>query len=135
MQDDDLGLSDRDKELRKWNAPYVYREYPRMLYRGVTTTSGLVTVEQRLVTSDGEQASAMGLGWRASPQQAVEAEDQRAVALSTAAAERAWADRRMSEPAQAEAAAVDGASARHLGAIPERPRRVRPSRATAKPDQ
>jgi hypothetical protein len=125
--DEDLGLSERDKELRKWNAPYVYREYPRMLYRGVTKTSGLVEVEQRLVTSDGEQASLTGAGWAAHPQQAIEAEDRRAAAPGIAAAERAYRDRQMSAGAQAEAAEADGASAKHLGAIPERPKR--PSRA------
>jgi len=51
----------------------------------------------------------------------------------TAAAERAYTDRRMSAGAQAEAAAADeAAGAKHLGAIPERPRRPRPSRAKKK---
>jgi len=124
--DEDLGLSDRDKELRKWNAPYVYREYPRMLYRGVTRTSGLVEVEQKIITSDTDQAVAQGAGWVAHPQQAITAETQRQEAPGIAAAERAYRDRAMSAAAQAEAAAADGASAKHLGAIPERPKR--PSR-------
>jgi len=129
--DEDLGLSDRDKELRKWNAPYVYREYPRMLYRGVTRTSGLVEVEQKIIASDGEQAMAQGAGWVAHPQQAIAAETQRQEAPGIAAAERAHTDRRLSAAAQAEAADADDATARHLGAIPERPRRPSRKKKTA----
>jgi len=127
--ENDLGLTDRDKELKKWNAPYVYREFPKMLYRGTTQTSGLVTVEQRIVGSEGEERLAEGAGWVVHAKDALERETAAQAAVGTAAAERAWDDRRMSDRATAEAAAVDGATAKHLGAIPERPRRVRPSRA------
>ena|SRR5262252_3304483 len=119
---DDLGLSDREKELRKWNAPYVYREFPKMLYRG-TTVAGRVTVEQRIVGSEGEELLATGTGWCPTGPAAMAAETARQEGLGTAAAERAWEDRRLSPAAQAEAAAFDASSAKHTPEIPEQPKR------------
>jgi hypothetical protein len=124
--DAELGLSERDKELKQWNKPYVYREFPRMLYRAATV-AGKVEVEQRIVGSEGEAALATGTGWLPSPSRAQEAEVARQEGLGTAAAERAWGDRRMSAGAQAEAAAVDETTLRHLPEIAERPRRSRKS--------
>lgn len=126
MADDTLGLTDRDKELRKWNAPYVYREFPKMLFRGTTTTAGRVEIEQRIVGSEGEQALAVGAGWSSHPERAREIETRAQEDLGTAAAERAWTDRRLSPQAQAEAAAVDQTTAKHLGEIPVAPKRGRP---------
>jgi hypothetical protein len=130
MADTALGLTDYAKEMAKWNKPYVYQEFPKMLFRGTTTTAGRVDVEQRIVATAREEDDARGMGWVVNPQAAKEAETARQEAVGTAAAERAYTDRRMSAGAQAEAAAADeAAGAKHLGAIPERPRRPRPSRA------
>jgi hypothetical protein len=120
---DELGLTEREKELRKWEKPYVYAEFPKMLFRGVTTTAGRVEYETRVVSSTVEEALAGESGWLLGPQLALDAEHQRQAAVGTAAAERAWADRRMSEAAQAEAAAVDAVTSQHLGEIPEQGRR------------
>lgn len=121
--DDDLGLSERDKELKKWNAPYVYREFPKMLFRGTLTVRGTIDVEQRIVGTASEEDAAQANGWLPHPQRAWDAEEARQAAKGTAAAERAWDDRRLSVAAQAEAAAVDAATAKHLPEIPEKPRR------------
>ena len=132
----DLGLSDRDKELRKWNAPYRYQEFPKMLFRGTTTTAGRVEVEQRIVGSVSEERAAQDIGWLGKAQHALEAETGRQEAVGTAAAERAWEDRRLSAAAQAEAAAIDQASAKHLPEIPAQPitrKRVRPPRRRVAP--
>jgi hypothetical protein len=123
MSDDDLGLSDRDKELKRWNAPYRYQEFPKMLFRGTTTTAGRVEYVSRVVGTVGEEAEAVEAGWRRGPQEAVDAELARGAQIATAAAERAWTERQMSEAAQAEAAAVDAATARHVPEIPETSRR------------
>jgi hypothetical protein len=129
MADTALGLSDYAKELGQWNTPYVYREFPKMLYRG-TDGPGRVDVAQRIVSTEGEEAEARAAGWRTDPQEARDRALARQADIGTAAAERAAQDRRMSGPAQAEAAAADtAAGAKHLGANPERPRRPRPSRA------
>jgi hypothetical protein len=116
------GLSDRDKELRRWNAPYRYQEHPKMLYRGMTT-AGIVTLEQRVVGSAGEEALALGAGWLPQPDRARQVALLGQAALGAAAAERAWDDRHLSPAAQAEAAAVDQATARHLPEIPEAAKR------------
>ena len=51
-------LSEREAEIQKWNKPYVYQEYPRMLYKVRVTEGGKpepsVTV---IVQSDAERAS------------------------------------------------------------------------------
>ena len=133
MADSTLGLTDYAKEMARWNQPYVYAEFPKMLYRG-TTVSGRVTLEQRIVTSEREEHDAEAAGWCRDPQLAKERETDAQAAIGTAAAERAYTDRRMSDAAQAEAAVADqAAGATHLGAIPERPRRPRPSRAKKDP--
>ena len=130
--DTDLGLSDRDKELKKWNAPYQYREFPKMLFRGTTTTAGRVEVEQRIVGSAGEASAAEATGWFPSPRWALERESDRQASVGVAAAERAWDDRRMSASAQAEVAALEQTTATHLPEMPEQARRrVRPSRRKA----
>ena len=61
--DDDLGLSDRDKELKKWNAPYIYREYPAhaLPRRDAHERPGRGRAA-RSSTSDGEQARRPGDG-------------------------------------------------------------------------
>src|SRR5262245_49879051 len=126
--DEQLGLSERDKELKKWNGPYVYREFPKMLYRATTLVTGRLEVEQKLVGSPGEEVLATGTGWLPHPQDACDAETRRQEGLGTAAAERAWDDRRLSPAAQAEAAAVDQTTLRHLPEIPATPVRRRPAR-------
>lgn len=125
MSDDDLGLSEREKELKKWNRPYRYQEFPKMLFKGTTTTGGRCEVEQRIVANEQEQGSAECGGWVPHPTLAIELETKRQEAPGIAAAERAYADRRMSEAALREAAQADGETSRHLGAIPARPTRPR----------
>jgi hypothetical protein len=130
MADQALGLTDHAQEMAKWNKPYVYAEFPKMLFRGTTTTAGRVEVTQRIVATEREESDLRAVGWCVHPETAKDAETARQEAIGTAAAERAYTDRRMSASAQAEAAAADqAAGAKHLGAIPERPRKPRPSRA------
>ena len=130
MADTQLGLTDYAKEMARWNAPYVYREFPKMLYRAATTTAGRVELQPpRIVTTEGEEHDALSDGWCVNPQRATDAETRRQEAIGTAAAERAFSDRKLSSAAQAEAAAADqAAGAKHLGEIPERPRRPRSHR-------
>src|SRR5262245_3366616 len=130
--DNELGLSDREKELRKWNAPYVYREFPKMLFRG-TLTAGRIDVEQRIVGSEAEERAATDTGWLPTSTRAYEAESARQEALGTAAAERAGGDRRLSAKARAEAQALDETTVRHLPEIPERPRKRRGRKPRVKP--
>jgi hypothetical protein len=128
MADTQLGLTDYAKEMARWNRPYVHQEFPKALYMGTTTTAGRVELIQppRIVTSAQEEQDALAGGWSPNPQHALDAETQRQEAIGTAAAERAFTDRRMSAAAQREAEAADqAAGAKHLGEIPERPKRPR----------
>jgi hypothetical protein len=119
MADENLGLSDRDKELKKWNAPYRHQPHPKMLFRGRTTGAGRIEREDRTVGSEQEERLAKGAGWVESPQEAIDRETKAQADLGTAAAERAAADRHLSQAAQAEAAEVDAGTAKHLGEIPD----------------
>jgi hypothetical protein len=126
--DDDLGLSERDKELKKWNAPYVYREFPKMVFRGVLTSGGRVEYEHRVVGSVSEESAATATGWDLHPQRALDRAAQRAADVGVAAAERAWDDRHLSAAAQAEAAAIDAGTAQHVPEILVGPKRKAPRR-------
>ena len=131
---DALGLTDHAKELAHWNQPYVYQEYPKMLYLGRTTAGGRLEIQPRTVQNAQEEAAVRRDGWTSNPDDAKANEMMRQEAIGTAAAERAYQDRKLSPAAQAEAAAADqAAGAKHLGEIRERPRRPRPSRAKVKP--
>jgi hypothetical protein len=131
--DDDLGLSEREKELKRWNAPYVYREFPKMLFRGVSLVNGRVEYEQRIVSSVSEEADVLAAGWRHHPQEALDAEHARQAQLGVLAAERDWEDRRLSPAAQAEAAALDATTLRHQPEIPEQPKKRRKRRWAKRP--
>jgi len=133
--DDDLGLSDRAKEMKRWDRPYVYQEFPKLLFRGTTDASGRVGYAMRQVEGELEEREALAAGWDLQVQVAIAREIKRGADLGTAAAERAWADRHLSRPAQAEAAAVEAQTARHVAEVPRtrvRPRpRGRPSKKLA----
>lgn len=124
MADPTLGLSDRDQELRKWSAPYRFQEFPKMLYRFNPGPGGKLVREECGVGSRDEQAIKEGQGWRETQQDAYDLAEHAQEDVGTAAAERAFHDRRMSPAAQAEAAAVDAATAKHLGEIPEAHKRA-----------
>jgi hypothetical protein len=70
--DDNSDLTDREKELKKWNRPYVYQEFPKMLYRG-TIIGGRIDVEQCTVKTAAEETLAKAKGWVTNPQTADDA--------------------------------------------------------------
>ena len=74
--DTDLGLTDRDKELKKWNTPYRYQEFPKALFRAATTTAREGRDRAtRVVTSEGEERLRRAPAGCASPQLALERGD------------------------------------------------------------
>lgn len=108
-------------ERRKWEKPYVFEPYPKMLYRGLADKPGW---EHCTVGSEQEEHEKVGngQGWRASLNEALAHHEKLGADIGLAAAERAAADRKLSAPAQAEAkAAEDAADGHHLGEIPETP--------------
>lgn len=131
--------------------PYTYRPFPKMMYRaekfqGRICIDGLAADRlsfrddaewtraqeeaarftercQLTVQNELEMSRAYEAGWRESPQEAVAHAEARDRDVSTAAAERAHADRHLSEAAQREVAQAEAAAEGHLAEIPERPRR------------
>ena len=132
--------SDYAKERRKWEAqhtqfgapgrPFVYAEYPLMLYRAKRRPEGGKDpiLEHVTVEDDQQERNMQSRGWVRGPDNAIKALEETERGLAQAAAERAYQDKRLSERAQAEAAAVDEATISHLGEIPHVPikRRGRP---------
>lgn len=151
----------------KWTAgsqpgnPYVYRPYPRMLYRAsevngkplclaVTPNSREFTDMaeylralndadafnrecQTTVKNAEEEQKAKENGYRNSPQEAVEYLWNRDRETARGAAERNYADRNMSEPAKREAEKKIQDAGEHLAAIPEEPVKKRRGRPRKNP--
>ena len=134
--------------------PYVYRPYPKMLFRaehikGVAHCMAppLERIEyrdqrqfehmeeqarkftercQRIVKDEAEHHRAAEDGWRDSPQEAVECLKAKDLGRSTATAERLHEDRNMSPEAQAEAQAqTEAAGGAHQPEIKRKPVRRR----------
>lgn len=124
------------KEVAKWEAlpgdwgpglrPYVYREFPKMLYQVKrATTGGRIEIADQRVAGDEQQE--LNLKSR----DYIELKDaeawlkHREHGVAELAAERAYVERRMSPAAQAEAAAADEATTQHLPSVPVTPVRRR----------
>lgn len=149
--------SDLGHELAKWEQhhtrlvgdgqnpgnPYVYRPYPKMLYRAQRLPNGQIRCVaappnplhfndpkdyereferteafnkacQRIVGDESEHLIAQGQGWCEDIPAAMAQAEREAAAISTAAAEAAYQAARMSERALAEFAAADAASEHHV---------------------
>jgi hypothetical protein len=124
--------SEYARERRRWESqhtefgpgerPYTYQEFPLMMYRAVRSSSGgAPTLEHYVVENEQQERNMLSRGFVRGPENAVAALEERERGLAQAAAERAYQDKRMSEKAQQEAAAVDESTISHLGSIPETP--------------
>lgn len=157
--------SESAKELARWEQhqsqytigglkpgnPYVYREFPKMMYlarqipgngkwatsqeapaffgfrdqnewdRACQQAMQFTTSCQRTVNDDRERERARNEGWRDTPQEAVEFREALDKAIGDAAAERNYRDKSMSEKALAESAAAEAEHFGHLPEIPEKP--------------
>lgn len=78
---------------------------------------------QLIAKDEAEYKRAKANGWADSSAAALELAERREREVSQAAAERAFVDSKMSEKAQAEAAALDASTFEHQPEIPEQPRR------------
>lgn len=134
---------ERKPDYRPENHPY-----PRMLYKAakrpdgkrsvcevndslfpVQGEKGLITVagaaeqwtrrNQKTVNDENEYRLAYGLGWRGTPQEALELLDAEDANVFKVTAERHAADARMTEKARAEAEKADLSTLKQLPAIPE----------------
>lgn len=134
-------------ERRRWERPrnvlengvpgmnrVGHEEYPKSLHRAGRVKGARVdVVDSKTVRSEEEERIAVGQGWSRTPNEAVEAFHAAYNESAKQAANRAYHDQRMSEPARREAERIeqttDGLA--HLGEIPEQPirRRGRPKKA------
>lgn len=128
--------SELGREMAKWEKPWVYVEYPRMLYKAFKRDNGKVMCLdnplmyrdeagalgaeafnrqcQRIVRSDDERARAEAEGWRATVKDALDHFEALEQAIAQAAAEANFGVRRMSEQARAEKAAADAETHEHV---------------------
>ena len=58
------GETEYEQELHKWNKPYRYEPFPKMIYRGVLKANGKHDFEDMIVHSDRELAERMADGHR-----------------------------------------------------------------------
>ena len=139
--------SELGKELAKWNRPYVYRPFPKMLYMARKRPDGIVSIQetddrifgttpgaadaftatcQKIVKDESEMQRALEAGWRESQAEALEHHEKREQYKGNVAAHRLYEDRNMSEAARAEAAAVDASTEEHVPEIPVKRKPGRP---------
>lgn len=126
--------------------PYKYEEYPKIMYKARKNPAGQTTVIETRdhlfgqggaalgaadnwsrgnytkVNDADEERRHFGLGWRTTQAEAIQLFEAEEDAVSTAAAERHFAVRTMSEKAQREvAAAEEAADGKHLGEVARTP--------------
>lgn len=141
--------SELGKEMAKWNKPYQYRPFPKMLYKAQKRPDGVPSVGeardsafggnpgeaeafsktcQMLVNDETELTRYVEMGWREGPTEALEFFEEREKAFAESAAQRAHGDRNMGDKAKAEAAAVEASTPEHVAEVPRTPvrRRGRP---------
>ena len=164
--------SDLGKELAKWEQhhtpyighgqkpgnPYVYRPFPKMVYRAVKKPNGkvvcmeplpqpvgfrdtndyLIALNQaeaikkqcfRIVQSEDEYLVAKGQGWCDDPIAALAQFEREEQAFGNAAAEAAFAAQRMSEKARAEFTAAQDDTIAHVADVVAAPKTRRWARA------
>lgn len=120
------------QELCKWEAhytqygppgrPYEYHPYPTRMYKATRPSQGGVAFEGQDAENDAERARLERDGYIYGGQAAaLAALERRETEIAELAANRAFNDRRMSDKAQAEAAATDDTTIRHLAEIPRTP--------------
>lgn len=108
------GETEMDREMLKWNKPYKYEPFPRMIYRGVLRSDGVHDFEQKIVDSERQFTEALRDGWVESPADAKAVVSAQESAIAEAAAENAHAAQKMSAKARKELALREAATHRHV---------------------
>jgi len=116
----------------EWGPPgkaAVFTEFPKMVYRAKRKPAGgPPEIEHFIVNDEQEQRNMLSRGYVQGPDKAIESLEHGEQELARAAAERAYADQRMSAKAREESTAADDATIAHLGEVPEIPIRRGPGR-------
>lgn len=141
------GESSFDKEMDKWDTPRRlggmkpdgYEPFPQMLYKAHQLENGKWAVNdpydenwskrcQVIVRDERELTRQLEQGWRPSPTEAVDYAERVQEEIANAAAERHYADQRLSDKARREAAAIDAESNEHIPDIAAPKKRGRPAK-------
>ena len=120
------GESEYDKEMAKWDKPYRYEPFPKMVYRAYKgpDTNGQITVfsvdgvhdkkTTRIVNNERELVAAQSEGWHTDPQDAYNAMQLRDQEHSDNAAVVNYEVSKMSKKAQKDFAVQAAATDKHL---------------------
>ena len=92
---------------------YVYQPYPKCIYRSVKKSGGQIETEMQIVQTYQEHM-AQSSDWGLSVDDAVARREALEDAVSNAAAERAYADQKLSKKAQKEMAKREAATPHHV---------------------
>lgn len=124
--------SNYSREIVKWEAqrsehgvglrPYIYREYPTMMYLAGPPSGGIgaiTIVEEVEVGSENEAEPYRQRGFRAKPLEALDAYEAQQLEFARLAAEQNYdVKNRLSEKAGAEVIAAQQAHSGHLPSVP-----------------
>lgn len=143
------GESAYDRELEKWDRPRsqggmrpdTFEAFPSMMYKAHQKANGQWAVNdpfdegwgrrcQTIVRNDAEHRQHLEMGWRSSPADALELAERRQRDIADAAAERHFADQRLSEAARREAAQADAETNDHVPDIAAPKKRGRPAKTS-----
>lgn len=146
------------QEMAKWDKPYVYREYPKMVYYARTVDGKAICLmptpsmfgwrdaaeyqmailqaeaitksNQRIVQNEDEEQRAREEGWRETPQAALAHHEAVEREIGKAAAEANFGARRMGELAQREHQAATDSTHEHVVDLKPKRKYTRRSKAT-----
>lgn len=141
--------SNHAKELSKWEQRptqlvsaemiaasggklFTYQEYPKALYRAKRATGGPTIDGYIEAQSAADEARLLGQGWSVTQEAAIEHIHAADRDIAQAAAERAFADRKMTALAQIEAQRADDATPAHVPEVPRTPIKRSYTRRTPK---
>jgi hypothetical protein len=126
-------------EERKWEKPWSFVPFPMMLYKAQKTSDGRWSVGdphneqfsarcQMTVESESAMERAIADGWRKHPREALDYCAREEERKSTAAANRHYEDRNLSDAAKAEAVAADEETHEHVPEVPVKRLARKPAR-------
>lgn len=101
--------------------PYVYREFPQMIFLAEAHTGGPRICDMRTVDTADERANWESRGWHRTQEGAIQVVKDAAQALAVAAAELNFDTAKRNTKAKDEANRVIEASEGHIGEIPRTP--------------
>lgn len=99
-----------------------FQEFPKAMYlAGRNDKGGIIFADYQEAADETKERNMRSRGFGHGQQEALDLLHERDNLLAVAAAERAYADRKMSPEAQEEAKIADESTGKHVGSVPETP--------------